>query len=75
VISEAQAKVRMILTYDLTMRAIMTFRRAPVIAIPPSNNRILLRLKMELLSALRPKRHNVIIYKDTQSVATWHQKE
>jgi len=65
----------MILTYDFTMRAIMAFRKVPVIVIPPSSNRILLRLKMELLSSSKPKRHNVIIYKDTQSVATWHQKE
>lgn len=53
----------------------MAFRKVPVIVIPPSSNRILLRLKMELLSSSKPKRHNVIIYKDTQSVATWHQKE
>lgn len=74
-ISQVQAKVRMILTYDLTMRAIMVFRKAPLIVIPPSSNGILLKLEMELLSASIPKRHNVRIYKDTQNVATWHQKE
>ncbi len=75
VIFEAQAKARMILIDDLTMRAILTFGGAPIAIIPPSNSRILLRPTMELLSASKPKRHNVRISKDPQSVATWHQKE
>ncbi len=74
-ISKVQAKMRMILIDDMTMKAILAFGGAPIIVIPPNNSRILLRQKMELLSASKPKRHNVRISKDTQSVVIGHQKE
>jgi hypothetical protein len=75
VIFEAQAKMRMILTDDMTMKAILAFGGARIIVIPLSSSIILLKQKMELLSASKPKRHNVRISKDTQSVVIGHQKE
>jgi hypothetical protein len=76
VISEAQAKAMMIPAADPAMRPILTFGGgAPAAAIPPSSSRTLLGPEMEMLSASRPKRRNVRISKDPQSVAARHRRE
>jgi hypothetical protein len=76
VISEAQAKAMMIPAADPAMRPILTFGGgATAAAIRPSSSRTLLGPEMELLSASRPKRRNVRISKDPQSVAARHRRE
>jgi hypothetical protein len=75
VISEAQAKAMMIPAANPAMRPILTFGGAPAAAIRPSSSRTLLGPEMELLSASRPKRRNVRISKDPQSVAARHRRE
>ncbi len=76
VISEPQAKAMMIPAANPAMRPILTIGGgAPAAAIPPSSSRTLLVPEMELLSASRPKRRNVRISKDPQSVAARHRRE
>ncbi|CAM6043229.1 unnamed protein product [Sphagnum compactum] len=56
-------------------RALFSHLQLAAAAIPPSSSRTLLGPEVELLSASRPKRRNVRISKDPQSVAARHRRE